>query len=394
MVSIGYVLGETPSDKHFVNQLISGFPAYFDIAVWSLNDASKQSGRVTTCGKGIQYENRNRLLHRPLFIDQDDSYVPHPSHSPIRNGVEMNMSLFFWYVFRLHRFIRRFNPDIIHFTDASGPIVAFIKCMFPSVPVTITKPTMRIDYGKLDWLYKLYMKYSLKPSSKIFTYTAASGRKLRDVGFTESQLERVPWGVSLPSRRLTQFEKSEIRKRYMCADDQTLVVVADRSIQDGIRALKKRLDVLLDISSVVFVVAIRPTRFRADFKNIQAERIYVESGPGDFYDLLDSADVLFSPSSVGLSVSTSLLPLAWMEAMVRGTPVITESCYGVEDLIENRRSGFTYRNENQLQEIFAELSCRKFLNEVQAGAEDMVKREFHIGDVVNTYEKVWSSLLS
>ena len=92
VISVGYVTIPTPSDKKFVLDIVQNLSSEFDITVWSLNDMDESHNEKTIyCGKNNSYKfyNKNRIFHQSL----GSKYTPHPIHSNIRNGLEINLSL-------------------------------------------------------------------------------------------------------------------------------------------------------------------------------------------------------------------------------------------------------------------------------------------------------------
>ena len=96
IISVGYVPTPTPTDKKFVLDIVQNLSNEFDITVWSLNDMDDcNNGKTIYCEKNTSYMfyNKNRIFHQSL----GSKYKPHPLHSYIRNGLEINLSLL-WYL--------------------------------------------------------------------------------------------------------------------------------------------------------------------------------------------------------------------------------------------------------------------------------------------------------
>ena len=79
--------------------------------------------------------------------------------------------------------------------------------------------------------------------------------------------------------------------------------------------------------------------------------------------------------------------------MGRGTPVITLRMPGVEDLIEDGRTGFLYQSVGDLSDIFKRLGDKERLQRCQDEARRIVIDKFNISVLAQKYVNVWSGLV-
>ena len=178
IISIGFVLDSNPSDKQFVSDLIRNISSDFEIAVWSLNDAYPVRKKVRIGEQELLYENVNRVFHKSLFDDEKGMYCPHARHTNLRNFFEINISII-WYLFtKIRKLLKKYKPDVVHLTDSIGPSTIILKYLLNEIPLTITKPTVRLDGHYLRFIYKVYTKFSLKTANKIITFTNAASEQL------------------------------------------------------------------------------------------------------------------------------------------------------------------------------------------------------------------------
>ena len=389
VISIGYVATPTPSDKKFVLDIVENLSDALDISVWTLNDTvANRCGEEVGHGNNGSYKlyNRNRLFHKPL----GSTYKPHPTHSSIRNGLEINLSLL-WYLFtHLRKTIKECKPDVIHLSDSLGPVAGLIKFFYKKIPMTITKPTVRVDGGLI---YKAWIWLSLVNADVIFTFTKSAASQLQKVGLKGEKISVIPWGVQIPDEINLAASNKLIRKRYNCDNNDLLVILIPRMIGEELLEYILHIKEITKKIKATFVFAIRPTRYEDSFSNAGNDKVIIECGPKDFYDLLFEADVAIAEvgSKVGVE-STSLLPLAWMESMVRQTPVLTNEGPGVDELLVDSLNGGTYKDDLELIEKISEMSQDNGLS-MKVSARSSILEKFTINKIATEYFKIWGKLL-
>jgi glycosyltransferase involved in cell wall biosynthesis len=394
LLSVGYVSSKTPSDKQFINDLIEFMPRNIEIAIWSLNDAEESCSKYEVGNRAIVYKNRNRIFHKPLFEDTAESYRPHPTHSNIRNSVEINLSLLWYSISELKKFVELYKPDVLHFTDSVGPIVCLIKCIFFDIPITITKPTVRVSTNRSNRFYKYYIRKSLESADEIFTFTTSAAIEIITTGIHKDKLNVIPWGIKTQGCKISENSNTSIRLRYGCKNEDLLIVVSDRAVVNEIDQTFQLLKSLSSKNKIRFVVAIRPTLFKNKFKCFSCDNVIVENGPDDFYDLLNAADALFSPVSKIELERSSLLPLTWIESMYRKTPVITEYCPGVNNLIKDRKTGFLYETVENIEAIINSLSNKEYLEHCKNEARKEIIERYSVEVLAQNYADMWNKVIN
>ena len=388
LISIGYVPISTPSDKKFVLDIVQNLSSEFDITVWSLNDMDDCNNEKTIyCGKNNSYKfyNKNRIFHQSLGL----KYKPHPLHSNIRNGLEINLSLLWYLMTHLRTKINECNPDIIHLTDSIGPIASLIKIFYKDIPITITKPTVRISKNPI---YNLWVRFSLKKADCIFTFTNFSLKQLEKIGIQKKKINVLPWGVQVSANNLSIDKELLIRKRYNCNKDELFIVVIPRGIKGDIYKYINRVKSMSVKVRAKFVFAIRPTIYVDSFSKIENDQVFIESGPKDFYDLLSAADISITHiDEKKNTIITSLLPLTWMESMLRETPVFTNEAPGVRDLIIDNYTGVIYKTDDDLVSKLLESDVKKNIKNMKINARNLILDKFNLDKISSQYSNIWKN---
>jgi hypothetical protein len=384
-LSVGFVPEITPSDKKFVFDIVNDLSDKLDIIIWTLNDKPTTKGKVilTNNNSTYRYYNNNRVLHNDL----GNSYKPHPNHSIIRNGLEINLSLL-WYLFtNIRKLIKLHKPDIIHLTDSFGPAAIILKSLFKDIRVTINKPTIRLN-GSLA--YNMWVKAGLKNSDGIFTYTSAALKTIEKLGIKKKNIQLLPWGINHKFKKPTNKELNLIRRRYGCKNSELLIVVLPRVNGDE---LIKYINFITKISISIkakFVFAIRPTRYLKKFSKLNTKKVIIESGPKDFFNLLSASNLAIGENDT--IKSSSLLPLAWMDAMLRETPIFTNKVPGIEELVTHKFNGMIFKDKKDLKKILTNIDTDK-IKYLKKNTKKKIINRFNINSICKSYYKYWESIL-
>ena len=286
--------------------------------------------------------------------------------------------------------INECNPDIIHLTDSIGPIASLIKIFYKNIPITITQPTVRISK---NLIYNLWVRLSLKKADCVFTFTDASLKQLEKIGIQKKKINVLPWGVQVSANNLSIDKELLIRKRYNCNKDELLIVVIPREAAET--DVYKYIDSIKNMSvkaHAKFVFAIKPTIYFDSFSKIVNDKVFIESGPNDFYDLLSAADIVISHTREQKNIiASSFLPLTWMESMLRETPVFTNEAPGVRDLIIDNYTGVIYKTDDDLVSKLLESDVKKNIKNMKINARNLILDKFNLDKISGLYSDIWKN---
>jgi len=297
----------------------------------------------------------------------------------------------------LERLIDRFQPDLVHFCDNPGPIAGLLKRRHPRLPFVMVKPTVAIYEGASAHAYRLFLTSSLAPADLIITYTHAAREALVANGIDRTRIQVLPWGVPPPAP-CHETTRERIRSRYHVAGEELLVVVAPRGTLEDTGALIGDAIEAARILPLQFVIAVRPSLYAGVRAVLDQQeklktargKVRLENGPTDFFELLWAADALFS--NEGSRPATSLLPLTWLEAMARGTPVLTSSRPGVTDAILPGQTGLLFEPGTRPFSAFRQIIEPGVLETLSRGALEQVSQRFMIGPIATQYRQLWEQV--
>lgn len=386
-VTVSYAPGSLPSDKRFLRDLIQCLPVSIIPAIWTLSEIPPKY-EVTQIGdKQVPVNSRCRLGHQPLTA-RSDILPPHPYHSQLRQILELMISTLYESSRSLKESVRLHKPDVIHFYDNVGPVIGILRKQFPEVVVTCGKASTR-EIGSKGWsLYRRLLKSTYGACDQVVAYTDAARNVLLATGLLQERVVTIPWGVQ-PTTTVPSGKASDrIRGRYHCSEGDMLIAVTPRGTEKSIVNIIEFAKSLSQETHTKYVFAIRPTRYSESYMKHGNSQVIIENGPKDFYGLLEVADVVWAP--VDKLTVTTLPPLTWIEAMIRGTPVITQLNPGVDECIINNETGFLYENLDDFRNVIAHFQSDIDYDRLSRNARILALKKYNVQLCAKQYLNLWS----
>lgn len=387
---VGFFPWLTSGEKNFFLKLLPLLKEKIDVSVFSLNDSPDQELIYKTLSGDIPVYCAKRPFHRnhERFFFQKEGYIAyHHRHKPHWENIEKFASIMF-HLPRLRHIINHHNIGIIHFMDNFGPAMPFLKTIFPKVSVTYS--AANYDPRGRQSIYDAYLKMSIGYLDATGVYTKAYLQKLREIGVA-APLKLTPWGVSVMNQPLDPVRKIEIRQQLGVGVGQRLLLWSGylQQIQevDYLKAVKVAREVVRARPDITFLFAFKPETFKPVYAQEAGERIKVVTGIKNFGDVVEVADLFYSP--IGSSLSTVSPPLTWLEAMSKGTPVITTAVGGVEEVITHGETGYVASGYSDLAEIVMGIPDDDSLSIVSKRAQDHVAERFNIQRSADAYLELW-----
>ena len=216
-------------------------------------------------------------------------------------------------------------------------------------------------------------------------------KTIRKNWYSKKKISLLPWGVQVSNNKLSVDKELLIRKRYNCNKDDLLIVVIPR--EDNETDMHKYIDRIKSMSvktHAKFVFAIRPTRYVDSFAKTRNDKVFIDCGPKDFYDLLSAADISIVHTSEQKNIiSSTLLPLTWMESMLRETPVFTNEALGIRDLIIDNYTGVIYKTDDDLVSKLLDSDVKKNIKNMKINARNLILDKFNLDKISSLYSSNW-----
>jgi len=393
LIGIGYFPGITAGDKNFFFQLVPLFikTGKVGIEIISIND-QEEKFFIQQIGN---YEVKIYNLKRPLHVNQkkfykriNNKYFYRHRHRPYQEISEIIFTIICYKKF-IKELIETSNINIVHFMDNFGLLMPYFKRKFPQIKFTYA-PATYFPRGKF---YNCYLKYSFHKLDKIFPLTKAYRQILSNLGIPDDKMEVIRWGPKVSHEILSREEKETIKSMYGCKKDNLVFLwsgwlqqIQENHFYNSIRVARKIVEKYQDVK---FIFAFKPECYKEKYNAESEDRIHVITDVNNFGLLLESADIFFSP--IEEKNSTVSPPLTWIEAMARGTPVLTTRAKGVEELILDGENGYIAEDFTCILEKIENIKSSK-IDIVSMNARKYVLKNFNIEKIAKNYIKCWQEI--
>lgn len=298
---------------------------------------------------------------------------------------------------RLARAVRRrrieFRPDVIHFMDNYGPGTVGMRIATGDVPTAISAPT----YEPRSALYDPFLKASFTSFDAIVPFSEAYRRRLLELRVPDGRIRTIRWGVDVQKFVPTPPSDKEAARTELGIPPDRFVVLwtgftqqtDEAALQASIRIAERVL--AKDASRFLFLVCLKPEHFKESFRALERPGLRV-FGTGDaFRAARASADVLLSP--IQDRHSTAAPPLAWLECLAMGLPLVTTDIPGADEAAVAGRSGFTAHSEEEAAAHLEELAADDALHRrLQAGAREVAVERYSADRALAEYVDLWAHL--
>ena len=284
---------------------------------------------------------------------------------------------------RIRKIIEKHQIDVIYFMDNFGFGMRYVN-------KRLSKKTVfaAANYDPRGHYYDQLQAKFLRGLDLIVTYSQAYKTILSNLGINKNKIAVIHWGVNpetlLP---LGSKDKQEARKKHGIEDNNTLVLwtgyiqqIQEKDFYLAIATAKK---IRKQRPGIQFIFCFKPETFKDIYKNEEAEGIQVISGAPDFYKLLGSADILFSPTHK-LS-STVSPPLTWTEAMSMEVPVITTKVKGAEEIIDHMENGFITDNYNTITDDILAIFDSGIDDKIKTNAREKIVKNYNIRLIADSF---------
>lgn len=392
-IGVGYFPYLTSSEKNFFFHLVPLLTHQADIAIFSLNDQDKTLTQEIPGGSVPVYCAR-RPFHRDYerFLFRGSDYIAyHHRHKPPQEIIEKFVSIV-RHLPRLRQVISQHQIELIHFMDNFGLAMPFLRKVFPQLKVTYS--AANYDPRGCQALYNFYLKQSIGYLNGAGVYTQAYLQKLRQIGI-HIPLQVTRWGVPVPECHLDVSQKLDLRKRLGIGSEQCLLLwsgylqqIREADFYKSIRIARR---VTQAEQKVTFMFAFKPETFKHEYSKEASDRVHVISGLSNFGAVLETADLFFSP--IGNIRSTVSPPLTWLEAMSKGTPVITTAVGGVDEIIHHNQTGYVALGYDELENTITQAIHDNSLESVAQRAREFVCQEFNIQRSAETLLQFWQKVV-
>jgi L-malate glycosyltransferase len=297
------------------------------------------------------------------------------------------------WVLALRRHLRRTKPDLIH---VHSPLVAAVTRLVTRTirhrpPIVTTEHNTWPAYG---WFTRLANRLTfrlddahLAVSTGVLKSMPPAFRKVTEV---------IVHGVELESIVAHRKERDQVRRELGIRPDQVAIsTVANLRWHKDYPALLAAARAVIDSGSDVVFLAVGQGPLEAEIR-----ALHVKLGLGERFRLLgyrpDAIRLLAGSDIFVLASLQEGFPIALMEALAIGLPVVATDAGGVPDAVRSGREGFVVPrgNPRALAEALIVLAQDAELRLSMATAAEARGREFDISKAVRRTMEIYEALVA
>lgn len=254
--------------------------------------------------------------------------------SPMRHRLDLSPTR------QITRLIRSEDCRVLHAHSPRTALLGGLAAALTGVPLVyhVHSPA-KLDSTRRwqNQINALVELLSMRRATRLICASASLAEHVRQAGFRAAQISVVPNGVAAPRH---------VQRRSRPASTWTLGTVALFRPRKGIEVLVEALARLLDQGMPVRLRLVGP--FEAPHYAATIKSLVRDRGLEPFVDWVGSTnDVYAELARIDLFVLPSLfgegLPMALLEAMAAGVPVVGTNVEGIPEAIRNGREGLIVR---------------------------------------------------
>jgi glycosyltransferase involved in cell wall biosynthesis len=288
---------------------------------------------------------------------------------------------------------REFQPDVIHFAENYGPAAAGLRTALGRVPTAISAPTYQPDRP----LYDLFLRASFRSFDIVVPFSDAYGRRLLDLGVRPERIRRIRWGIDVTKFVPPTDSEREAARRELGVAETSVVVQWTGFLQQAneldldlaLRTARRALE--SDGSKFEFFFCFKPEHFKEAYRRFERRGVHVVDSPAMFHTVRRATDVLLSPNHDYRT--TAAPPLAWLESLAMGIPILTTDIPGAREAVVDRESGFVAASPRDLAgrlgEMFADPGL---LPRLRAGARRIAVERYSLEHSLQEYVGLWEGM--
>ena len=360
-----------------------------------LNNLNSKTYFISIAKQAAQYSDNTinnylflpRILHwipqkHNWFNEQGDHIAYNHKHSRIQDLIEISATLLY-YQKEIRTFLAKSGHNtVIHWLD----YIALIPVVRKVIGSNYKLVASALSYVPLSAFKNWIRAQSLSKADAIITGTSIAKRKLLQDGCTSRFIEPFSWGTQTAENQIKRKQKrNNITKLLWSGYIQQI------GRKDFIEAVDLAKRVITRRSDIEFTFLFKPECYQEQFLEYVEPGISIGLNENSFIQELDQYDALFSPLVRNdLSLAP---PLTWIEALSRGLPVITTMTVGVEEYIQNKKSGFIFTSWAEMEQWFMEADINEELVKMHGSSKRQFSKKFDIATVSYQYFQLYKKLV-
>ncbi|MBI1390064.1 MAG: glycosyltransferase [bacterium] len=304
-------------------------------------------------------------------------------------------------LWKLYRVIRREKPDVVHTHTAKAGTVGRLAAWLAGVPVVIHTFHGHVLHGYFSpWkteLFRSIERFLARRCDKIIAVSESCRQDLLRYGVGDEEKDvTIPLGLELePFRAEPPESGAALRQQWGIPDGAIAVGMIARMVpikrhEDLFRAIPA----VLECHPGVYFVIVGDGELRPELESLARDlnitHRLVFTGFRD-----DRARVYQALDLVALTSGNEGLPVAVIEALSSGKPVVATRVGGVPELIEDGVTGFIAEpyNVGSISEAFLRALAEPSLADMGRRAQEETLRKYAVERLIRDLDELYQDLL-
>lgn len=311
--------------------------------------------------------------------------------------------LYFWGFLALWKLVREEKIDIIsaHWIIPNG-FIATLVSKITQVPFTITIPGSDIYLGSKNPLFKWMIGIAAKNANDILSDSHHYLTQLNELGFYPSKTKVIRYGVNMEKFKYETKNKVILNKLHIEEHAPVILAVGRVVAKKGFHYLVEAMPGILSKIPNAKLVIVGEGQEKKELENLaeslKIKKAVIFAGTISYKDLpmyYNIADVFVMPSIKDEKGNIDASPVAMMEAMACGVPVVATGFSGTESIILEGKTGYLVKEKNSLD--IAKATIKLLTKNKTISAKLMVRKiamnNFSSEIIAKNYINIFNSVL-
>jgi glycosyltransferase involved in cell wall biosynthesis len=285
----------------------------------------------------------------------------------------------------LNRIARDWSPDVVHFMDNLGPAT------LPFLPGLPTPSYVSaVTYDPRYAMYDLGLRLSLEGFDGVAASSDGFRDRLRTLGVPSARLRTVRWGVP-PVPAVSPADRKRLKREIGVDPERPLVFwsgfLQQTTVRDFWTAFEAAERAAQRAPDWAGIFCFKAQHYRPEYAQRSTPRLRVSSDPKVFLKARECADLFLNPVTRYRSILAP--PLTWVEVLMRGIPILTTPCGGVDESLGSGSAGAAAAPGELADRVTEWVTQRDRLEELQRGARQWAVRRFSLAASVRGLHDLW-----
>ncbi len=307
-------------------------------------------------------------------------------------------------LYGISKVIKKEKIEIItsHWLIPSGFMAAIIR-KITRIPYTVTIPGSDVYLGSKNILFKTIIGIAAKNASIVISDSQHYLKQLEDLGFNPRRTSIIRYGVDSSKFKITTKDKVLLKKYKLTNQDKVILVVGRLVEKKGfIYLIKAMPEVLKKIPQTKLLIVgegdqrqeLTEEMVKLGIENkVIFARTVSFTVLAKYYNL---ADVFVMPSIKDSKGNIDASPVAMMEAMSCGVPIVATKFSGSEDFVTPAKTSLLVKEKDVelIAKAVLSILMQKDLTKTRKQIRKIAQENFSIKSVASHYTNVFKQILA